>query len=406
MSSSISRTLRIALSALAILAMAALVAACGGGSSSSSSSSTESTAATENESSEAAGGEEGGSGEEAAGGEGGDAKVEEILTEAVAPAKWEGPTEKDPAASNKHIAVILTSAAAEGEQLIQAGAETATKALGWKSTYIDGKGTPQGYEAGISQAITEGVDAVFLAAITPSLVPNGMKALKAAGIPVITYSNVEEPKEELWIGNVGYDTQKEAEYLAAFVTKESGGEAKIALVEDKEYGIVAQRAERFKPLLEELCPGCEIVNETDMQVTELETKLTPKIAGVLQANPDVNYIYAPYDAAVPPMVAAIKQAGLTEDVKIVSYGGFKQSTEYLRKKEIQNGDVANATEWQAWEAYDVLNRTFNEQEVPENAFATDPIKLLTWDNAPPPGTHFEGDEAEFEKHYEELWGVK
>jgi ribose transport system substrate-binding protein len=402
----ISKAGRILLVAVLVLVAAVFVSACGGGSSSSSSSESASTA--ENESSETAGGESATGEEEAGGEEGGegDAKVEEILAEAVAPAKWEGPTEKDPAAPNKHIAVILTSAAAEGEQLIQDGAETATKALGWKSTYIDGKGTPQGYEAGISQAITEGVDGVFLAAITPSLVPNGMKALKAAGIPVITYSNVEEPKEELWIGNVGYDTQKEAEYLAAFVTKESGGEAKISLVEDKEYGIVAQRAERFKPLLEELCPTCEIVNETDMQVTELETKLTPKIAGVLQANPDVNYIYAPYDAAVPPMVAAIKQAGLTEDVKIVSYGGFKQSTEYLRKKEIQNGDVANATEWQSWEAYDVLNRTFNEQEVPENAFATDPIKLLTWDNAPPPGTHFEGQEAEFEKHYEELWGVK
>jgi ribose transport system substrate-binding protein len=402
----ISKAGRLAFVAAMILAAAILVSACGSSSSSSSSSTAESTGATENESSEAAGGETGeeAEGESASGWN--EEKAEGVLANAFEPAKWEGPTEKDPAAPNKHVDVILTSAAAEGEQLIQAGAETATKALGWKSTYIDGKGTPQGYEAGIQQAITEGVDGVFLAAITPSLVPNGLKALKAAGIPVITYSNTEEPREELWIGNVGYDTQKEAEYLAAFVAKETKGEAKIALVEDKEYGIVAQRAELFKPALEELCPGCEIVNETEMQVTELETKLGPKIGAMLQANPEVNYIYAPYDAAVPPMVAAVKQAGLQESVHIVSYGGFKQSTEYLRKKEIQNGDVANATEWQAWEAYDILNRTFNEQEVPENAFATDPIKLLTWENAPPAGTHFEGQEAEFEKHYEELWGVK
>jgi len=400
----ISKAGRICLVAQLVLATAVLVTACGGGSSSSSSSSSESTGATENETKEAGGEEEaGGEGEST---EGGDAKVEEILSEAFAPAKWEGPTEKDPAAKGKHVALIMTFAAAEGEQLLQDGAETATKAIGWKSTYIDGKGTPQGYEAGINQAITEGVDGVVFGGITPSLVPNGMKALKAAGIPVVVQSNVEEPKEELWLGNVGYDTEREAEYLAAFLAKESNGEAKIALIEDKEYGIVAQRAEKFKPLLEELCPTCEIVNETDMQVTELETKLTPKISGVLQANPDVNYIYAPYDAAVPPMVAAIKQAGLTDSVKIVSYGGFKQSTEYLRKKEVQNATVANATQWQAWEAYDVLNRTFNEQEIPENAWATDPIKLLTWENAPEAGTYFEGDEAEFEKHYEELWGVK
>jgi ribose transport system substrate-binding protein len=381
-----------------VLATAFALSACGGGSSSSSGT-TETTEAAEAAETTAATGGEG----EAGGGS--SAKVGPILEAAVAPAKWEGPTEKDPAASGKHIAVILTLAAAEGEQLLQQGAETATKALGWKTTYIDGKGTPQGYEAGIDQAITEGVDGVVFGAITPSLVPNGLKALKAAGIPLVIESNVEEPKEGLWLGNVGYNPEKEAEYLAAFMAKETNGEAKIALFEDKEFGIVAERAKLFKPKLEELCPTCEIVNETEMQVTELETKLTPKTSGVLQANPEINYIYAPYDAAVPAIIAAIKQAGLQEDVKVVSYGGFKQSTEYLRKKEIQNGDIGNATQWQAWEAYDVLNRTFNGQSIPSNAWNTDPIKLLTWENAPAAGTYFEGAEAEFEKHYEELWGV-
>jgi ribose transport system substrate-binding protein len=384
-----------------VLATAFALSACGGGSSSSSST-TETTEAVEP--AEAAETTAATGGESEAGG-GSSAQVDSILEAAVAPAKWEGPTEKDPVASGKHIAVILTLAAAEGEQLLQQGAETATKALGWKTTYIDGKGTPQGYEAAIDQAITEGVDGVVFGAITPSLVPNGLKALKAAGIPLVIESNVEEPKEELWLGNVGYNPEKEAEYLAAFMAKETNGEAKIALFEDKEFGIVAERAKLFKPKLEELCPTCEIVNETEMQVTELETKLTPKTSGVLQANPEINYIYAPYDAAVPAIIAAIKQAGLQEDVKVVSYGGFKQSTEYLRKKEIQNGDIGNATQWQAWEAYDILNRTFNGQSIPSNAWNTDPIKLLTWENAPAAGTYFEGGEAEFEKHYEELWGV-
>ena len=278
-----------------VLAAAFALSACGGGSSSSSSTAetTEAAEATEAADTTAASG-----GESEAGG-GSSAQVESILEAAVAPAKWEGPTEKAPAASGKHIDVILTLAAAEGEQLLQQGAETATKALGWKTTYIDGKGTPQGYEAAINQAITEGVDGVIFGAITPSLVPNGLKALKAAGIPLVIQSNVEEPKEELWLGNVGYNPEKEAEYLAAFMAKEANGEAKIALFEDKEFGIVAERAKFFKPKLEELCPTCEIINETEMQVTELETKLTPKTSGVLQANPEINYIYSPYDAAVP-----------------------------------------------------------------------------------------------------------
>jgi len=182
---------------LASLALA-ITAFGGSDSSSSSSSSSSSTAATsegEGEGTTSAGGYD-------------EAKVDAILTAATGPAKWVGPKEPNPALPDKTITLIPTFAAAEGLQLFDEGVEEAAKVLGWKVTLVDGKGTPQGYAAGVNQAITEGADGVVLGAIAPTQIPQELKQLKAAGIPVVDYGTVEEPTEELWLGNISTSPRK------------------------------------------------------------------------------------------------------------------------------------------------------------------------------------------------------
>jgi ribose transport system substrate-binding protein len=383
-----------------VAGIAIFVAACGGGGSSSSSSSEPAETA---ESSEPAGTSETSEESEGAEGAGGSAEVEEILTEATGPAKWEGPTEPDPAAPEKKILFILTVGGTEGQELVEDGGNAAAKAIGWNVSYFHGEGTPQSYAEGISQAITEHVDGVVFSSITPTLIINQMKELKAAGIPSVAISNTAKPEEELWLANIGYNEEKEAKFLAADIAKESNGEANILMINDKEFGVVVNRFEDFKKILPELCPGCDISAESEMQVTELETKIGPKVGTLLQANPEVDYIYAPYDDAAVPMIGAVKQAGLQNEVQIVSYGGYKQSTEYIREGNVQTATIANAVPWQSWEALDVLNRHFTKKKIPQEALNTDPVKLLTKESLPAPGKLFTGEEAEYEKHYEELW---
>lgn len=381
-----------------VAGISVLVAACGGGSSSSSSSEPAETAETE------AGTEAEDTGEsEGSEGGGGSAEVEEIIAEATGPAKWEGPTEPDPAAPKKKILFIMTVGGTTGQELVEEGAKPAAKALGWEVSFFHGDGTPASYAEGIAQAITEHVDGVVTSSITPTLVINQMKELKAAGIPAVAISNTAEPVDESWLANIGYNEEKEAKYLAAGIAQESEGDANIMMINDKEFGVVVNRFEAFKKVLPELCPECEVSTETEMQVTELETKIGPKVGSLLQANPDVNYIYAPFDDAAIPMIAAVKQANLQDDVKIVSYGGYDQSTDAIRKGEVQTMTIANAVPWQSWEALDVLNRHFTNKEIPQNALNTDPVKLLTKESVPPEGQYFTGAESEYEKHYEELW---
>jgi ribose transport system substrate-binding protein len=377
------------LGAVAFLCLiAVLVAACGGGGSS--------TGGGDGSTEEGGGGSEGGYDK---------AAVEKILKEAQAPAKWTGPKEPDPAVAGKTVALIPVTRGPENvEHLNKAAAEAAAK-LGWKTIEIDGKGTPQGWSEAINAAILKHVDAVFLGAIAPTTILNPLRQLKEAGIAALDWGTVEEPSEELWIGNVGYDIPREAEVIAASIAKETNGEAKLLLVEDKEFHDGTERTKFFLEDFKKLCPGCEIVEETEMQIAEVETKLAPKIVGVLQANPEINAIFAPFDDTVPPMVQAIKQVN-DPDIKIFSRNGIQQSMEFIRNGEGQVATVASPAPWQAWAAMDALNRYWSGKKIDEEVLKSDPLKLYTKANALQPGEYWTGDEGEFEKHYEELWGLK
>jgi ribose transport system substrate-binding protein len=371
---------------LAVVVLA--VAACGGGGSST-------------------GGSSGDSSSSSGGGESGYDKVavDKILKEATAPAKWTGPKEADPAVAGKTVALIPVTRGPENvEHLNEAAAEAAQK-LGWKTIEIDGKGTAQGWSEAINGAILKHVDAVFLGAIAPTTILNPLRQLKEAGIAALDWGTVEAPTEELWIGNVGYDIPREAEVIAASIAKESNGEAKLLLVEDKEFHDGTERTKFFLEDLEKLCPGCEIVEETEMQIAEVETKLAPKIVGILQSNPEINFIFAPFDDTVPPMVQAIKQVN-DPDIKIVSRNGTQQSMEFIRNGEGQSATVASPVPWQAWAAMDTLNRYWSNKKVDGEVLKSDPLKLYTKANALKAGEYWTGEEGDFEGHYEELWGLK
>lgn len=374
-----------------LILLSVLVAACGGNSDSSATGTSDGSAQSTGDQS---GGESSSYDE---------SKVNKILEEATGPAQWNGPTKPSPATPGKHIVIVDALSSTEGERIVDGGFEAAAKALGWTVSVIDGKGTPQGYAAGIEQALVENADGVMLNSIDPTLVLNQMRQVKAAGIPVVAFSNTVPPREGLWIANIGFNTAHESEILAAVFARESDGEAQVATFNAPEFGVVQQRFEHFVDSLGELCSGCAIVNETDFQGTEIETKLGPKVGATLQANPDVNWVWSGDDAFVPAMITGLKPAGL--EVQIASYGGSPQNIELIENGEYQVATIAIAFAWQGWEAADTLNRAFNGEKPDPKGTNTDPLKLLTKENLPPPGQHFEGTEANYEQHYEELWGV-
>lgn len=330
----------------------------------------------------------------------------EILREATEPnSTFVGPTTPVEPTPGKTVAIIHTFLAAEADQFFQEGASAAVNDLGWNEHIIDGKGTPDGYVTAIRQALTQRVDGVIMLGIDTNLVKAELEELKAEGIPVLAASNTNPPGD-LFAANIGYDTDRTGKYYAAAVAVDSGGDAKVAVLNDPAYGVVVEFAEYFEQYLGELCASCEIVNRTNIQVTELGSELGPKVKAILQANPSVDYIWVGYDAAVPDIVNAIHQAGLAGEVKVVSQGGTQVALDYLRNKDTLIGDAAVAHGWMGYAAVDTMQRLFSDVPLDPDGrgLKTEGLKWLTWDNVPAEG-NWDGD-VDYQAEYRKLWGIE
>ena len=75
------------------------------------------------------------------------------------------------------------------------------------------------------------------------------------------------------------------------------------------------------------CLGCKVSDIVKMTASQVGS-VGQMVVGYLQAHPDVDWVYAPYDPAAAVMVNAIVQAGLQDKVKLVSIVGSAQNIEY------------------------------------------------------------------------------
>jgi ribose transport system substrate-binding protein len=371
-----------------------LVAGCGGSSSSSSSGGESSAPAEEAES----GGSGGSSDALVAESE---KKVEEFGAEIT---EWPGPETSKPIVKGKSFVVVPCSMAAEGCARQAEGFVEAAKAVGWKTKMIDPQGDINKTNAAIEQAITLGVDGIFLVSVDPKTVSGTLAEARKDGIEVID-SGAGGPQSKPSPTGLSHEVSlhggPEGEMIGWFLIAHSGGKANIALINDSEFATVVERVEATKSILEK-CPECEISQEIDIPVTAVGSTLSARIKSLLQANPDIEYVYSPYDAASNDIVQAIVEEGKQESIGVTGFNGNEQNLEYIREGQAQIADVAEALNWAGWAGADDFNRIFNGEEPPKDDGV--PAKLFTADNLPEPGQQFEG-EYDYQKKYKELWGV-
>lgn len=384
---------------LSLLALACLVAAlvAGCGSSSSTSSSGSGSSGETAESAET--GETGGS--ENSGVAAAEAAVKKVTSVQT---KWTGPETSPPIVKGKSFVVIPCSLAAEGCARQAEGFIEGAEAVGWQTKEIDPQGDINKTNAAIEQAITLGVDGIFLVSVDPKTISGTLAEARKAGIEVIDAGAggpQSKPSPTGLTHEVSLHGPEEGEMVANFIIADSKGKANVALINDSEFATVIERVETTKKVLES-CGGCTLSQEIDIPVTAVGTTLGARIKSLLQANPDIDYVWAPYDSAANDIVQAIIEEGKQEQIGVTSFNGNSQNLEYIREGQAQRADVGEPLEWAGWAGVDDFNRVFQGQPLPKDD-GVQP-KLFTKSNLPEPGEAFEGD-YDFRKKYEELWGL-
>lgn len=91
------------------------------------------------------------------------------------------------------IGIVNVLQASEAAQRLQAGAEQAAKALGWKVSAVDAAGDPTKSESDIVAFVNEGVGAIVDLSNPTGAITQGLAEARAKNIPVINIGGVQNP---------------------------------------------------------------------------------------------------------------------------------------------------------------------------------------------------------------------
>jgi ribose transport system substrate-binding protein len=299
-----------------------------------------------------------------------------------------------------HIFIIPCSAALEGCVRAANGAQEAAKLLGWKTTVIDGKVSPEATNAAVQRAVNEKADGIIMISTSTALAGEGVAAAHKAGIPIVTTTSGntvgDGPKDvSAEIGSIEAN-RLDGELAGWWTVKDSGGKANALVLNDTSFTTAPPIADGFKSVLEQ-CEGCKVADTVDFTGAEVATRLAGKVQTALQRNPDVDYVFVPYGAAGTFASNAIRESG--QDVKIVGTSGNASNIDQIRKGDVQVATVDKPLEYTGWEAIDALVRLRGGEE--PAPFQED-VKVLDETNLPEGGQGWDGD-SDYVPVFKQLW---
>lgn len=175
--------------------------------------------------------------------------------------------------------------------------ETAAKELGWKTTLIDGRGSPQGYVNAIEQAVSAGVDGIVLVAMPVPLLSEQIEKAKDKGIAVTAVlpalPEQDSKPAEFNLDDYASTNHNEEGYLMGeWVIQDAPEGAKAIALESPEFPDLQRQSEEFQRALSEAGPNYEVVDTLESPVTDSEgSQGAERLAAALKANPEAKYAF-------------------------------------------------------------------------------------------------------------------
>lgn len=281
----------------------------------------------------------------------------------------------------------------------------AADAVGWKVKAINAGVTPESVKAAWAQAAQDKPDGVVASGFPRTMMNPELAQLEAARVPVVDISVTDPPGRGIsavFAGTPDYVTA--GDRLARFALVDEGGkDIKAMIVGVAAYPTVQLVGRSFGDTLKRYCDSCSI-DELDVPATSIGNDLPTRISTYLQAHPDVNYVvngFADMSVGVP---AALKSAGVGEDVKFVGINNNPTTAGYLKGGQSIVAEHIYGYPELMWRSVDFLIRSVNGESTDPSTAQTYPHWVVTKDTIPSTTDEFP-TVVDYREQYERLWGV-
>jgi galactofuranose transport system substrate-binding protein len=185
--------------------------------------------------------------------------------------------------------------------------------------------------ADIKTLLAKGVDVLVVAPLNSAGLEPAFNAAADKGVPVITVDReLNAGFCKNWVTFIGSDFEEQGHRAAKAMDKATGGKGNVAiLLGSSGNNVTTDRTKGFVDEIKASAPGLKVVaQQTGDFAREKGQQVTEQL---LQANPDINAIYAENDEMALGAVTAISSMGKTpgKDVKIVSVDGTRNAVQAI-----------------------------------------------------------------------------
>lgn len=288
----------------------------------------------------------------------------------------------------------------------------ALAAAGVELHVCDGKFLPTEITSCLSQAVTQGADAVVTGYVDYTLVPTAFDNLVSHNIPVLLAGTSPQAGKTSDAKLAFFDAmptlELEGKLSVDAIVADSGGTAKILYVGVAEPDQLVQASAAIKDNVSTNCPGCSLT-AIDYIATGIQ-KLPSQVSAALIANPDVNYVLTEVDAAAGPAISGIQAANRSGDIKVVSANGQLDALQRLAAGGDQTVDVGASPAYDGWSFADGIVRMMTgsapEQRVGlVRVFTPDNVSGLTLTPAAYVTNDWYGSDA-YKQGFKTAWGIQ
>ena len=320
---------------------------------------------------------------------------------------WVGPKSSAKAPEHKKVIAISCATVAPFCANVTEGAVEAAKALGWDATYIDGKGSIQGFVQAFETAINMKPDGIIAMALPESQLATYIAKAHAAGIKLVGASSTPE---KISVENGHYDAyvsvREDSNTLlqAWYVIADSDGKAKVTWMWDPGYPFLMSALERSKQIIGE-CSGCkaEEVGLRELSAAANPVRMQQLGAGLLSRNPDADYVLTAYGLNSNSIALAAKSMG--RDVKVVVKNADPNNVAFVNQGSLR-AEIGASSNWGGWATVDQMVRLLAGQPPLGIMEENQPEHIFVKANAPADGLFDFQKLYDYKGKYLELWGRK
>jgi ABC-type sugar transport system substrate-binding protein len=235
----------------------------------------------------------------------------------------------------KTVGFLQITSASEVARRIEVGAKAGAKALGWKYISCDAKGDPTKMAACGDNLVRQKVSVILSDGVEPAVVKAQLTKAKAAKIPWISVGGRVTP-DPLFAAQYAPDDAAMTRVLDRYMLSRLGSGDKTLAVQA--FDAITALKVRHDQLQKDLgSTNVKIVATNQTDFTDPFGSVTTATNTVLNANPNLNGIWAATDFDIPAIASVMgqKYAGKNYPDRplVVGFYGDLANLDALRKKE-------------------------------------------------------------------------